>query len=259
MCLKSAVDVRGNDNRWSYHMILEGSVAEENGVDGFRIHETFYASIFNSLAYRNGRHGISIVAGSMHSVVKRNKVAENGAVSQGCGISMSSGLQLSTRSALLTENHIHESYTAGICLQDVSQVAVDKTNITNTRNWRSFCYDVRNTATFSISNDTVCTVRSGITYNPRNMSRLPATPEPQAGSNSASGVPGSSFVLKPQAFTTGCGGGIGDRDICCPLVCGTCGGVGCGSKLPNGHCCYEPINKGGANCAFSGPPCVLGK
>lgn len=46
---------------------------------------------------------------------------------------------------------------------------------------------------------------------------------------------------------------------CCKKICGKCGGNDCGNFAPGENCCISGVNKAGASCDTSGPPCVPSK
>lgn len=56
--------------------------------------------------------------------------------------------------------------------------------------------------------------------------------------------------------------GVQSKDICCAAECGTCGGSGCSSRVPNlggSGCCEGAIRDSGILCSDSGTsPCIIG-
>lgn len=235
-------DFRGSDWRWAFYLILEGSEASHNGDDGVRIHQVFYSGMSNCLLKENGGNGTSIESGSMHTLLQRNQFEYNGAQGRGCGIQINSDAML-TRDVRLVDNHEVSSPQAGVCAHNVAGVSIERNNVTDLVNTKSFCYDVTNTTQFSVSEDSVCFVKSQTSYYPGSTGSLPPPPEFEV------------FPLPGQNTTMGCEKGIVDRDICCPAKCGECGGLGCGARLSDGQCCYDKIKESGKECGK--PPCLL--
>lgn len=71
------------------------------------------------------------------------------------------------------------------------------------------------------------------------------TAPPSTGSGDATCATG----IFAKNFNTG-------QMACCKKVCGKCGGAGCSTFAPGQNCCISGVNKTGASCDTSGPPCV---
>lgn len=51
--------------------------------------------------------------------------------------------------------------------------------------------------------------------------------------------------------------GICSGSVCCPTMCGQCGGSKCQTRPGGGdNCCHSLIKKSGKSCANNGPPCI---
>ncbi|CAM9453682.1 unnamed protein product [Scytosiphon promiscuus] len=72
-----------------------------------------------------------------------------------------------------------------------------------------------------------------------------STPAPAADGTCVNGLPGID--------------GSNERgDVCCPLACGLCGGIGCSTGLDNEECCINGVLGSQPDCADSGAaPCIV--
>lgn len=184
----------------------------------------------------------------MHIVVRQLIASDSGLRRGGCGISLESDTK-KTESAILSDLNLADSERAGICLDGVFNIGVVRANITSMKAAGSTCYDVRNTHSFSVSDDSSCRVLSRTTYNADNSTKPGVNFTAPAVASEPLALP------SPQRASRGCPGGIGDRDVCCPMMCGDCN---CRVKLPGDYCCYDQIKQSGVSCAFVGAPCILG-
>lgn len=219
-------------------------MAESSAQAGFRLQEAFYGSLMNCFASNSSGHGVSVGSGSTHVLVRRLIASDSGR----CGVSLDSGTK-KTESVLVSDLYLQDSRRAGVCLDGVYNVGVVRANITSLKSDGSTCYDVRNVHSFSVSDDSTCRVRSRMTYNADNST------SPEANATVSVDVSVPLALPSPQKASRGCPGGIGDRDICCPLMCRRCD---CRVKLPGDYCCYDQIKQSGVSCAFVGAPCILG-
>lgn len=78
-------DPHGTRKLWSHYLVMQGCVAERNGLDGFTLDQTKHVSLLDSIAHRNSRHGVNIVTGSVDVLVRRVSASMNGADQVGAG------------------------------------------------------------------------------------------------------------------------------------------------------------------------------
>lgn len=218
--------MHGSKDRWAFHLVLEGSVAADNRMDGFKIGQTNYASVSNCHSKGNGRHGINICRGSKHTLVKKNLVADNGKKSNGCGCMIQKTDGLKPKSAVLEETEIAGSDVAGICVNDAEDVKVKNVKVTESKENDCFCFDLVKAKNFS-EKDNKCDVKT--IYSPRS------------------------------ANDGACAKGIPYKNVCCPSECIVCGGPGCGARRPGKVCCVGKIRSAKKSCDRSSPPCVITK
>lgn len=151
--------MHGSKNRWMSHLLLEGCIAAQNTLDGFKIEQTKLGSVSHNLAEGNARHGISIVGGSKHTMVLCNQVEDN----KKCGINVGKEKKTRPERALIAENEIVHSGFAGFCIRNADYVIVKDSEIRNEKGTMEYCYDVRDAKTTVVRNIT-CYVKSERTY-----------------------------------------------------------------------------------------------
>lgn len=193
----------GSDGRLLYHAFFEGCVAEGNGRDGFKVSETSYASVFNSISQRNGRNGVSISGSAMHSLVESNNIFNNGLRTQSCGISVSSDGNRMPSETYLKGNSIVNASFAGVCLNNTNDVVVVGNSISSAFGGDTYCYNLTNVRRFS-EVESLCLSKTkfypGLNVPSRSQSSSPTTtPSPTVSPTSSAT---SSSSATPSATAT---------------------------------------------------------
>eukprot|EP00171_Calliarthron_tuberculosum_P015161 IDg15161t1 len=158
-------DPHGTRKTWSHYLVIEGCVAEQNGLDGFTLDQTKHISLLDSIARRNARHGVNIVTGSANVLVRRVSATLNGAAdvgdhTVGCGIiAQNNDKELQTRDCIIDDSIVAESPRGGICLSDVINVTISNTRALLSRFPTSPCFLLRSSRSVALLNST-CVARS---------------------------------------------------------------------------------------------------
>lgn len=242
-------DPHGTRATWSNYLVIEGSVAEKNGLDGFTLDQTKHISLLDSVARDNYRHGVNIVTGSSDVVVRRltsqNNGEDPGRRNVGCGITVQNNdPALQTKDCILDSNTIMEATRAGVCVSDSINVTISNTKTTIMRT-DSPCYLLRTSSKVAIVNST-CLNKSGQRLNEDGESQF--TDDAVA----AAALP----RVNEQISDPACTDGVQNKHVCCPKECGECGGEGC-SKKRGFMCCMDAIAETRVSCNSAGPPCIV--
>ena len=238
-------DFPGNDFVNSTHVVVEKSFTDSAGRDGIKVFRSEKVSILHCVSVNNGRHAVSVAA-SETILLEGNTLSSDGAVNKfdGCGILLSDRDGVWSNGVLAIHNRVHNAYRAGICLGKVSDVKIADSSITNTRRPKAPCYEVDGAKNYEIVGGS-CSAKIQIEVTHGSDEKEAETKKAQNVANSGSSV-------------SKCKGmGIEKSGVCCPSVCGICGGVGCSKRAPYGACCVKKIRKAGNLCRDGPPPCNL--
>lgn len=201
-------------------MLIESSIAENNGKDGVKLRDVIYASIHNDLSARNERNGIRITGRSKHILLDHVTVkgAEN--ITKNCGLGIYGDENTIPNDALVSNIQI-VGYRTGICVKKAHQLRLINSLI-DSEQWN--CYHIINGGSLELIANSTCT----------NHGELPDN-------------------------LLWCAAGIISGGVCCPSKCGACGGSGCSNKagVPSDHCCISDIKESKAMCKETSPPCII--
>jgi parallel beta-helix repeat protein len=111
------IDMRGNENAHSHHLVVRGNRVHDNGWAGGKtgIFTAFVDDVLveNNHSYHNGEHGIYLSNSGDRPVVRGNSLYENAA----CGLHMNGDISLggdgTIADGLVENNIIYENGTAG--------------------------------------------------------------------------------------------------------------------------------------------------
>eukprot|EP00171_Calliarthron_tuberculosum_P002803 IDg2803t1 len=144
----------GSDGRLLYHSFFEACISEGNARDGFKLGNTAYASVFNSIAQRNGRYGVSVAGASTHSMIKSTRIYNNGARVGGCGAAVFAENGKRPSDTLVLGSSIMNSTRAGICIASAQNINVTTTTIANHLDADATCYSLTDVRGFIEMNST---------------------------------------------------------------------------------------------------------
>jgi len=179
-------------------------------------------SVLGTITLNNGRHG-AYVAGSENILLDSNTFAADGAKEsyEGCGVMITDRKELWSDSIIAKYNRIHNFYRAGFCIGYARWVGLIDSTITNNRRDKALCYDIVGAKNVTIIRGTCATLSNEAdsedeyATSDNIKSSAPATPEP------------SKCLMNE----------IEEGGVCCPGICGTCGGIGCHDRAPYKACC----------------------
>lgn len=118
---------------WSNYLTITNCVANDNEWDGFTLDQTYNIVIQNCTAINNGRHGYNIITGSKYVTVSNNIAIGNGYYDphngSGCGIMIQNNNYYGTSNVVISDNYLIDSKKAGICLNDVYDIYVERNKI----------------------------------------------------------------------------------------------------------------------------------
>lgn len=248
----------GSDGRLLYHAYFEGCVAESNARDGFKFSDTAYASVFNSISQRNGRFGVSVVGGSVHSMIEGNRIFNNG-VHSGCGVIITMDNARRPVETVLNRNTIINSTLSGVCLNSTDVVVVNATTISDMQNLNATCYNLTDVHRFTESGSK-CETISGSKYYVAGAQEKHTSPTPTSTSTVAVTPAEPSYTTSKNQMGdfSGCVTGIAQMNVCCPLDCIVCGSDACTEEMKSSKCCPQVILVSGMECSrYNPPPCIL--
>lgn len=135
---------KGGTQLHSTNLVINECYAYDNNWDGFTINKVDGGTITNSVAYKNGRHGMNICTGSDNIVVENNTIYENGFFynlndSEGNGISVQSNTGLTgetsyiSTNVVIRNNIIKDNAKYGINFKETLNCVADNNTITGNR------------------------------------------------------------------------------------------------------------------------------
>jgi len=280
--LEHTDDFPGNNETFSSNVVLENSYADSNGKDGIKIFRMLNTSIINTLTLNNGRHG-AYIAGSENILLDSNTFTADGAKDsyKGCGVMITDRQELWSDGIIARYNRIHNFYRAGFCLGGTRWVGLIDSYITNFRRKKALCYEMDGAEDVTIvrgtcntegneeveTNDTSPSF-SGTSVDPPSVTE---TSEPVTEDADTNGSVQPSFStgnvvandpnkvpeMTKETPTKCLSGELEKGGVCCPGICGKCGGKGCSDRAPYKACCIKAIRKAGNSCANGPAPCNL--
>lgn len=255
-------DPHGSKKEWASYLVIDDCVAEHNGYDGFTIDQTVYASVFNCYAAGNARHGFNVVTGTRHAHLKHCIARDNGVESKvGFGFVAQNNGNFGTKSIIFSKCTATTNFKGGFKLSGVSDIIIRNSDVYGTG--KSVCYEMANT-TNVVLNGNGCSVLPSRKFNlgpganyKEYQDRSSFRIKPTRKKHSATAQSKVVAIPIPTNPDPMCNTGIQKSGACCPRRCGICGGVGCGSRGPDGMCCVKVIRRVHKSCSIQGPPCLL--
>lgn len=119
---------------FAVNLRMKDCISHSNDWDGFTIDQSTNVVIENSVAYDNGRHGFNLVTGT-HKAVLTNITAYNNGFSftktnaTGCGVTFQDNNDYGTHHIALQNSNIYNNNKAGVCTTGT----VHDINITSTQ------------------------------------------------------------------------------------------------------------------------------
>lgn len=275
-------DPHGSKTHWAYFLLIENSMADRNGLDGFTLDQTYFVSLLNSLSIANDRHGINIVTGSRYSVIKGNRAISNGykvSGRVGCGFVAQNNQEKGTYGVRMIANKAIDSSKAGILIDDVENVILTGNTVTNwNRASKAQCVRLSSTKRYRSKQKRVqgvklirntCAVRArykigtyrGAKYTEKSgidrfLGFRRNSKRPRRASQKSPKI--SKRPNCGRHRRTGKLTGVSSSKVCCPKVCGACGGAGCSSRPGGRKCCSGFISNTRRFCGKgNGAPCIL--
>ena len=133
-------DPHGSKTHWAYYLLLDGCVAEDNALDGFTLDQTLYVALLNSVTVSNARHGVNLVTGTRYCRVYNTTARDNGFESRvGCNMMAQDNQNFGTRHVHFVRNSLVNGMKAGLCVNNVRDVAYERNVVDNPKNV-GFCY-----------------------------------------------------------------------------------------------------------------------
>ncbi len=153
--LRYAFDPHGSNDRWGYFLVIEDCISEGNGLDGYTIHQYFYASVLRCVGRNNDRHGVNVISGSRFMLVKGCLFEINGVRSgKGFGICAQNNAtdgKLDTNNLIFKENRVKDCFRGAVCLRDVWNVSVERNLFENCSSTREYVvYELNETREVAI-------------------------------------------------------------------------------------------------------------
>lgn len=204
------------------HATLIDCITRNNGGgqrlgDGVRLGCVENVTLLRVTVEGNERHGVRIDRMSRDVLLRNCSISQSGRDPRG-------GCGLSVDGAAQIEKGtIEESFKAGVCVGRKADVNLTSVKIINTG--AAVCIDAANGAKVNVE-DGYCKTIDGV-------------------------------FLGVGPTIGWCEEGIRRRDVCCPALCGSCGGPRCQQREGGEMCCYSKIKKLGRSCDRHTPPCVL--
>lgn len=202
-----------------------------NGMDGFLLAHTHYASLSGSASRKNGRHGLMIADGDHATYVLRSRFVDNGRLSpRGCGIAIGESDSGAPSGVYALSNNVTRSRHAGVCVHSGESISLNRNRIVNMRDEDATCYDSQ--AAFKETNG-VCQVASKREYRLAKVKGLKKR------------CPSRGIMTK-------------NRKVCCARSCRSCKKKGCKKRGPNKSCCPAEIKDNMERpCKKYPPPCTM--
>lgn len=147
-------DPHGSKEHWAYYLLLENCRAFNNSLDGFTLDQTLYVGLLNSVARDNYRHGVNVVTGTRYCRIHRVLSRDNGFDSGiGCNIMLQNNQFFNTSHVYVTRSKLYNGRKAGMCMNDVDNVAFERNSIHNPKNL-GFCYHFVSTDNIALRTST---------------------------------------------------------------------------------------------------------
>ena len=138
-------DPHGSKKYWAYYLLLEDCYARNNSLDGFTLDQTVYVSLLNSETKANSRHGVNIVTGTRYCRIHNVLSSDNGFDSRiGCNMMVQNNQAFGTRHVHVARSTLYNAKKAGMCMNNVTDVAFDRNTVDNPQNF-GFCYHLVST------------------------------------------------------------------------------------------------------------------
>lgn len=239
-------DFPGTNETFSTNVVLQNSYADSSGKDGIKVFRMKDASILGTMTLNNGRHGVHI-AGSENILLEGNTFVSGGAKESynGCGVMITDREELWSNGIIAKYTRIHNFYRAGFCLGKSRWLGLIDSTITNTRREKAQCYEMDGAEDVTIIRGSCWTLNA----EDKN--------DTSGDEGEATGIT-NAIVAEKSPEPSGClMNEIQKGGVCCPGICGTCGGDGCSARAPYKACCVNEIRKAGNLCANGPAPCNL--
>lgn len=240
-------DPHGSKKHWAYYLVLDSCAASHNGLDGFAIDQTYYASVLNGKAFNNDRHGFNVITGTRYCLLQGGYASKNGGgTGVGYGYVVQNNGGYGTRDVIIRSSTSNFDHRGGFRLKEVRNVYIFNCKVFG----KGVCYEISKTSNIVLKGNKCAAKRkfklgSGASYKETN--------DKSTIGGGGSKPPSPSKPSKPDPK---CSTGVKDSKVCCPKACGKCGGSGCGKRLKGGVCCQKTVLKY-PTCSKQGPPCRL--
>ncbi len=148
---------------WSYGLIINDCVAENNDWDGFTLDQTDGIVAKNNIAIKNGRHGFNVVTGSRNVEIHNATSKDNGYYyytgDSGCGVTIQNNQAYGTNNVKVLSSSLVNDKRGGVCINDVFNIEIKQNNINCIG---GTCMWLRNSRDLVVTNNYCMTTFRGI-------------------------------------------------------------------------------------------------